>query len=128
MNTKKKKKMQCMWILNINDAWKKLVKYLKTENFPISIDRISIESGKESWLKIKGFSINRKTHSINQNSGNLNFFLKNCRRLCRNYSNQGISWMKYIRISLNVFQKHEFSTQNFKTKFLINKNIIFANP
>ena len=38
------KTMQCMWILNINDAWKnRLVKYLKTENFSVSIDRTSIE-------------------------------------------------------------------------------------
>ena len=39
-----------------------------------SIDRIPIESSREQWLKIKGFSIGRKTHSINQNSGNLNFW------------------------------------------------------
>ena len=26
-----------------------------------------------------------------------------------------------MRMSLNVFQKHEFSTQNFKTRFLIIK-------
>ena len=39
-----------------------------------SIDRISIESGREQWLKIKGFLIDRKTHSIDQNSRNLNFW------------------------------------------------------
>ena len=44
-------------------------------------------------------------------------FLKNCRRLCKNNSTQVISWMKCMRMSLNVFQKHEFSTQNFKTRF-----------
>ena len=38
------KTMQCMWILNINDAKKnRLVKYLKIENFSVSIDRASIE-------------------------------------------------------------------------------------
>ena len=36
--------MQCMWILNINDAWKKnLVKNLKIENFSILISWASIE-------------------------------------------------------------------------------------
>ena len=39
-----------------------------------SIDRIPIESDRKSWLKIKGFSISQKTHSINRNSGNLNFW------------------------------------------------------
>ena len=39
-----KKSMQCMWILNINDAWKKkLVKNLETENILVSIGRVSIE-------------------------------------------------------------------------------------
>ena len=40
------KTMQYMWILNINDAKKKkkrLVKYLKTEIFSVSIGRVSIE-------------------------------------------------------------------------------------
>ena len=40
------KTMQCMWILNINDAKKKkkrLVKYLKTEIFSVSIGRVLIE-------------------------------------------------------------------------------------
>ena len=40
------KTMQCMWILNINDAKKKknrLVKYLKIENFSVSIGRALIE-------------------------------------------------------------------------------------
>ena len=39
-----------------------------------SIDRIPIESDRKSWLKIKGFSISQKTHSINRNSRNLNFW------------------------------------------------------
>ena len=38
------KKMQCMWILNTNDAWKKiLVKNIETENFSISNDRALIK-------------------------------------------------------------------------------------
>ena len=41
-----------------------------------SIDQIPIESGREQWLKIKGFSIGRKTHSIYRNSGKLDFFEK----------------------------------------------------
>ena len=35
-----KKSMQCMWILNINDAWKIfLIKNIEIENFPVAIDR-----------------------------------------------------------------------------------------
>ena len=38
------KTMQCMWILNTNDAWKNfLVKNIETENFSIAIDQESIE-------------------------------------------------------------------------------------
>ena len=63
-----------------------LVKYLKTKNFSVLIDRASVESGRKSWLKIKGFSIGQKTHSIDRNSGNLNFW-KKCRRLCKKQLN-----------------------------------------
>ena len=39
-----KKSMQCMWILNIKWCKKnRLVKYLKTENFSVSISQASIE-------------------------------------------------------------------------------------
>ena len=91
-----------------------LVKNLETEIFSVLIDRIPIESGRKSWLKIKGFSIGWKSHSINRNSGNLNF-LKNCRRLCRNYSNQVISWMKRMRISLKFFKNMSYSKQDFQS-------------
>ena len=40
------KTMQCMWILNINDKKKKknrLVKYLKTKNFSVSIGQETID-------------------------------------------------------------------------------------
>ena len=75
------KTMQCMWILNINDAWKKKIgqklRNWKFSNFDqSSIDRIPIEPGWEEWLKIKGFLIGWKTHSIDWNSGNFNFFWK----------------------------------------------------
>ena len=64
----------------------------------------------------QGFSISQKTCSIDWNFGKLNF-LKNSRRLCRIHSTQIISWMKCMRMSLKVFQKHLFSTQYFKTRF-----------
>ena len=81
--------MQCMWILKINDAWKKFGQKLRNWKF-FSFDRSSIDQkpiklGREQWLKIKGFSICRKTHSINQNSGKLDF-LKNCRSLYKKHS------------------------------------------
>ena len=108
------------WILNINVAWNKiLVKNLEIEIFfnfdRLRIDRIPIESDREQWLKIKGFSIGRKTHLIDRNFVNLNFW-KTAKDYAENNSTQVISWMKCMKMSLNVFQKHEFSTQNFKIK------------
>ena len=55
------KTMQCMWILNINDAKKnRLVKYLKIENFSVSIgretDSINRKSGKSDFWKTKHFN------------------------------------------------------------------------
>ena len=42
-----------MWILNINDAWKnRLVKYLKIENFSVSIGR-EIGSINQKSRKVK---------------------------------------------------------------------------
>ena len=79
----------------------------------LSINRIPIKPSQEQWLKIKGFSINRKTHSIDWNSGRLDS-LKSCRSLCRKHSTQIISWMKCMSMSLNVFQNHMNSTQIFQ--------------
>ena len=92
-----------------------------------SIEWIPIELGREQWLKIKGFLIGRKTHSIGGNSRNLNF-LKNCRRLCRNHSIQIISWMKCMRMSFKVFQKHQFSTQKLQNKVSNHQKHKFCQP
>ena len=52
-----------------------ILKNWKFFNFDQSrIDRIPIESGRKTWLKMKGISIGRKTHSINRNSRTLNFW------------------------------------------------------
>ena len=65
------KTMQCIWILNINYAKKKyrLVKYLKTEKFSVSIDQASIEyqsSQEEARLEKTGifWLIENHTRSI----------------------------------------------------------------
>ena len=76
----------------------------------LSIDRIPIESGKKSWLKIKGILINRKTHSIDWNSGNLIFFLKNCRRLCR----------KQLNPSNFMNEMHENEFKSFSKTWVFN--------
>ena len=111
MDTKKKKTVQCMWILNTIDAWKdRLAKHLKIEKFSISIDRASIE------YQFQGIFDRSKNRFDWSKFWKIEFFLKNSKRFCRNHSNQVISWMKCMRMSLKVFQKHEFSTQNFKTK------------
>ena len=112
------KTMQCMWILNINDAKKnRLVKYLKIENFSVSIDRASIEyqlsqveaklekSKNFDWLKITldRSKIWKKTK-----------FLKNRAILCRNSSKHCILWIECMSMKWNVFQKHLYSTQIFQ--------------
>ena len=94
----------------------------------LSINRIPIKPSQEQWLKIKGLSINRKTHSIDRNSENLSFW-KTAEDYVENNSTQVISWMKCMRMSLKVKKKkHEFSTQNFKTKIFNHQKHTFCQP
>ena len=113
-----KKSMQCMWILNINDAWKKKFgQRLGNWKFFIfnrsSIDRLLIEPGRFKQKNLIAISIGRETGLIDQKSGKIKF-LKNRAILCRNSSKHSISWMKCISIRLKVFQKHLNSTQIFQ--------------
>ena len=94
----------------------------------LSINRIPIKPSQEQWLKIKGFSINRKTHSIDRNSENLSFW-KTAEDYVENNSTQVISWMKCMRMSLKVKKKNmSFQPRTSKQRFLIIKNTLFANP
>ena len=75
------KTIQCMWILNTNDAWKKfLVKNIETENFSVAIDResprTSIESGRLKPKILIAISIDRKIGSIDRKFEKI-IFLKN---------------------------------------------------
>ena len=85
-----KKSMQCMWILNINDAWKKKFgQRLGNWKFFIfnrsSIDRLLIETGRFKQKNLIAISIGRETGLIDQKSGKIKF-LKNRAILCRNSS------------------------------------------
>ena len=62
-----------------------------------------IEPSKTKLKKFKKFSIGKKTHSIDWNSGKIEFW-KTTEVLCRKHSNQLISWMKCMSMSLKVFQ------------------------
>ena len=90
----------------------------------LSIDRIPIEPGRKSWLKIKGFSIGRKTHSIDRNSRKLDL-LKNSRSFMqktlnpKNFMNEkhenefkcfSKTWVFNPELQNKVFnhQKHNF--------------------
>ena len=90
-----------------------------------SIDRTPIESGIEQWLKIKGFSIDQKTHSIDRSKFWKFEFLKNRRRLYRkqlnpsNFMNEmhenefkcfSKTWVFNLELQNKVFnyQKHNF--------------------
>ena len=67
------KTMQCMWILNTNDAWKKKIgqksKNWKFSNFDqSSINWTLIELGKRSSFENLTFSIDQKIDSIDWDS------------------------------------------------------------
>ena len=112
---KKKKKtttiMLCVWILNTNDVWKQnLFKNLKTENFLVSIDRALIEyQSSHAGAKLEKYGnfwlIKNHTRSIEILENWI--FWKIVEILCRKHS-------KCMSMSLKVFQKHLFSTQNFQ--------------
>ena len=72
------KTMQCMWILNTNDAWKKKIgqksKNWKFSSFDrLSINRMPIELGQKSCLQNMKFSTDRKTNSIDPKFKNNRF-------------------------------------------------------
>ena len=71
------KTIQCMWILNTNDAWKIfLIENIETENFSFAIDRTSIKSGRLKQKILIAISIDQKIGSIDWKSGKIRF-LKN---------------------------------------------------
>ena len=78
---KKKKTVQCMWILNTNDAWKKQFGQ-KHRNWNFcscdrsKIDQTSIELGRLKPKILIAILIDRKISSIDRNSGKIKF-LKN---------------------------------------------------
>ena len=79
----------------------------------LSINRIPIESGRSKIQKLGNFRlIKNHTRSIEILENWI--FWKTAEVLCRKHSNQIISWMKCIRMSLKVFKKRLFSTQSFK--------------
>ena len=81
----------------------------------LSINRIPIESGRSKIQKFGNFRlIKNHTRSIEILENWI--FWKTAEVLCRKHSNQIISLMKYMRMSLKVFQKRLFSTQSFKNK------------
>ena len=72
------KTMQCMWILNTNDAWRKKIgqksKNWKFSSFDrLSINRMPIELGQKSCLQNMKFSTDRKTNSIDPKFKNNRF-------------------------------------------------------
>ena len=111
-----KNNAMCKWILNINDAWKnRLVKYLKTENFLVSIDRASIEyqssqaDSNQKFYRIFDRSRNRfdrskiwKTWIFEKQSILMQKLLK------------AQYFMNKIIVRWKVFQKHLNSTQIFQ--------------
>ena len=70
------KTMQCMWILNINDAWKKFGQILNNWKFLVLIDRKPIESADSNQKFLIAILIDRETDSIDQKSRKKDIFEK----------------------------------------------------
>ena len=99
---------------------------------PFEIRSFEYQSGtnrtnRDQSLKNKGFSIDQKTCLIDRNSRKQDF-LKNSRSLCKKHSIQIISWMKCMRMSFKVFQKHQFSTQKLQNKVFNHQKHKFCQP
>ena len=109
---------------------KYLVKNLETENFLVSIGWESIEyQSREAEPRLEKsrnfWLIENHTRSIKILENWI--FLKIVEVLCRKHSDQIISWMNYMRMSLIVFQNICFQPRTSKTRFSIIKDTIFAN-
>ena len=81
-----------------------------------SIDRAPIELGRTKPKILKHFqSVEKHTWSI-ENLEKMNF-RKTEEVLCRKHSNQLISWIKCMSMSLKVFKKHLILTQIFQKQY-----------
>ena len=97
------KTMQCMWILNTNDAWKKkLFKNIEIENFLVLIDRTSIESGR---VKPKNFNRNFDWSK--------NRFVR--LKVWKNqiFEKQSILMQKLLKTHCFIKKMHEYETKSF---------------
>ena len=112
-----------MWILNINDAWKNLVKYLKTENFQFRLIEHQLNANRVRQIQIRNFiaiSISRATDSIDWKFGKINFLKK-----------QSILMQKLLKAQCFTNKMYEYEMKSFsktlefnpdlpKTRFSIN--------
>ena len=130
------KTMQCMWILNTNDAWKKKIgqksKNWKFSSFDrLSINRMPIELGQKSCLQNMKFSTDRKTNSIDPKYKNNRFdwsstnwiviepsrelafknlqFLTNWKSHSINWNSGKLNFLKNWKFFYKINSKQEFS-------------------
>ena len=108
----------------------KLVKYLKTEKFSVSIGQASIEyQSSQAGAMIKNEGIfDQSKNTFDQSKFQKFEFFEKLQKITQKQLNPSNFMNEMHVMSLNVFKKHEFSTQNHKTRFLIIKNTDFANP
>ena len=121
------KTMQCMWILNINDAWKEIGQIPKnSKKFSFdwsSIDRIPIESGRIKPKFVSQFrSVKQQVQSI-ENLEKSVFFEK-----------QSTLMQKLLKAHCIMNKMHEYEMKSFsktlefnpdlpKTRFSINMSL-----
>ena len=115
MDTEKNNAMH----VNPKHKWcmeKKIQKLKNQKKFSfdrLSIDQIPIESGRFKPKILTHFQLVEKHPRSIENLEKWNFW-KTEEVLCRKHSNQLISWMKCMSMSLKVFQKYMNSTQIFQ--------------
>ena len=106
------KTMQCMWILNINDAWKKFGQILKNWKFLVLIDRKPIGSADSNQKFLIAILIDRETDSIDQKSRKKDIF-ENKAILCR----------KLLKALCFMNEMHEYEIKSFSKTLEFNPDL-----
>ena len=110
------KTMQYMWILNINDAKKKrLVKYLKTENFSVLIDRASIE------YQLSQAKSNQKFYRNFDRSSNRFDWSKIWKT--QNFEKQCILMQKLLKTQCFMNKMYEYEMKSFSKTLEFNPDL-----
>ena len=108
--------MQCMWILNINDAWKKkLVKYLKTRIFQFQSIEHRSNANRVRQVQTKKFyrNFNRSSNRFDWSKIWKNQF----------FEKQSILMQKLLKVQCFMNKMHEYEMKSFSKTLEFNPNL-----